>query len=135
MDKKETLRNWPMTVMGGPALKNTNDAIKFASLAYDNIGFLINLMTQRVRLMHMYYVLKEDEKDNLRSMADIAFKVQFSHEAMKEVVNLRRAAFEGPVEYKHIDGFCPFCSEILSYHGEYGHCPSYAIDPGLCLVE
>ncbi len=134
MTRQESLHYWPMTVMGGPALKSTNDAIRFASLAYDNLGALSDLLAQRVRLMHRYYVLKDDKKDNLELMADIAFKVQFSHDAMLQVVKLRHAASNDSVSYNQIDSVCPFCSEDFIEHNESGHCPGYAIDPDLSLV-
>lgn len=123
MPQKITLCNWPMTVMGGPALNNTNDSIIYARLAFISPDHLLKLKIQLINLIDLYDKTRSNGREYLDSMLKIASHVQFCKEAMREVVKVRFFAFTHKIFTDQIDEKCPFCDNPLCDHMDFGNCP------------
>lgn len=123
MDKKKNLWDWKIDEFGGPELKDTAEAIHYGRLAFMEAKYL-NLL--KVKLVKLKTHLQDIEPTSLKDMdeiSDLAFKLQYVNDSIREIVNCRFFAYIYLSEHFHLGPNCPFCGFRLDAHDEFGNCP------------
>jgi len=88
MTRQEKLRKWPKYYLGGPILINSDNAIEYAKIAFNNNLALKTLVKQRNRLNRQYRYFNLRKGEYIDVKLDIAFRIQFANDAIREIDRL-----------------------------------------------
>ncbi len=123
MERLKPLLTWQHNVAGGPNLQNTEDAIRYGTVNFDNPDAIACLLKQRNGLRLAYESIDDDLHETLKTKAELAFKIQFNNDAIREVVKLHMEATLRPTLHNTSGYECPFCKHTYSDHTQFGDCP------------
>ena len=123
MDRLKPLEMWETTEEGFPVLKDSEDAIRFAMASFECSEVYETLIKQLDSLRCQYEHLKSLKSNLSNIMGEIAFNVQFTNDAIREIVKLLRQQ----TILEDVDTLwtklCPFCERALIDHSDNGDCP------------
>lgn len=123
MTRQETLKEWPTIHDGMPLIKNSDAAIRYAKVAFENNDACNSLLRLRDSLEKQYYRLIPFGDEMIKSLASVVFSHQFSKDAMREIVRLRHTRPSPIPPHNLICDLCPFCKYSLDSHTDLGDCP------------
>lgn len=123
MERLKPLNIWETSEYGGPDLKGTEDAIRFGMSAHEDSEACNSLLIQRKNLEKEYFDLNEIIDGYLDKKAEIAFKIQFTNDAIREVVRLLRVIQTTKDPKDLTESYCPFCFVRYKNHSDDGDCP------------
>ena len=125
MNRQRSLADWPISDMGGPELNNSDDAILYARIAYNNHESIASLILQKQNLNKANLDIMTLDPEDFETRTDIAFKMQFTNDAIREIKRIVILRILGNGFSCFETQSCPFCAQNFLDHDEYGNCPLF----------
>lgn len=83
------LNSWPLDLVGWPIFNNSDEAILYAQLIYDDLDKQQHLVSYRKQTFEELRRLRETKDPDLDELMHLACKAQFFREAYTEALRIR----------------------------------------------